>query len=65
MNEHDLPTWVLDLLTVVEQYEDEHAAEHNGYGSFCLQGPLEAVPTEVRAYARGYNRMKQQLGNSK
>lgn len=48
----DQPGWLLALVAAVERYEEEHSKI--GDGEECFAWPLKAVPTEVRAMARGY-----------
>ena len=45
----DLPTWVWDLLSAVEDFEETHPKADE-----CLVSALEAVPTSARHFAGGY-----------
>ncbi|WP_433067330.1 hypothetical protein [Dactylosporangium sp. CS-033363] len=48
----DQPDWVLGLVAAVERYEYVHAPVDPA--DTCLQEPLQQVPAEVRAAARGW-----------
>lgn len=52
----DLPDWVLDLVAAVEHFEYVHPKV--SIADDCLHHPLEAVPDEVRAMARGWAQAK-------
>lgn len=45
----DLPTWVLDLVAAVQRYEDVHPETTP---DFCLAGPYDNVPEDVRLGVR-------------
>lgn len=51
----DQPDWVLDLVAAVEHHEAIHGKPEE-WG--CLAGPLDQVPAEVRAMARGWDQAK-------
>jgi hypothetical protein len=62
----DQPTWVLELVEAVADYESKHG--HPDVGWTCLAAALERVPADVCAEARGYGRAKREakpvdLGN--
>lgn len=46
-----LDSWILRLIAVVDEYEEQHSADH-----LCLAGPLFEVDPDVIAEARGYLR---------
>ncbi len=52
----DLPDWVINLVAVVAEYEEEHAAVPPG--TECLAVALEGVPHDVRFEARGWARAR-------
>jgi hypothetical protein len=54
----DHPTWVLELVEAVADYESKHGHPDDGWN--CLAQALESVPVEVCHEARGYGRAKRE-----
>lgn len=52
----DHPSWLLRLISAVEDYEDSHEsfAKVEDPGPFCLGKALADVPDAARQQARGY-----------
>lgn len=57
----DQPTWLLNLVEAVADYESKHG--HPDAGWTCLAAALERVPEDVCAEARGYGRAKREASD--